>query len=99
MRQPVSDEGAEGFVELALGFSGDGVEHQRRFPRTGHARKDGEFLFGNLYGDTLKIMLTGAAHANHIITLLAGHSNPWTGSRTMQFPHHVASSLQEVAEV
>ena len=48
MRQSMPSEGAECLVELALGFSRNGVKNQRRFAGAGHAREDGEFLFGNL---------------------------------------------------
>jgi hypothetical protein len=46
-RQEVAHEHAEVFVQQALGFGRDGVEHQRRFARAGHAGKDGDLALGD----------------------------------------------------
>ncbi|MFG2100158.1 hypothetical protein ACGFJ5_06100 [Micromonospora echinaurantiaca] len=40
LRQPVTGERREGLVELVTRLGGDGVEHQRRLARPGHAGED-----------------------------------------------------------
>ena len=44
--QEVLHERAEGFIELASSFSGDGVEDNRRLAGTGYACEDGDFSLG-----------------------------------------------------
>ncbi len=46
-RQEVLDEGAERFIELASGFSGDGVEDDGGFAGTGDACEDGDLVLGD----------------------------------------------------
>jgi hypothetical protein len=45
--QEVTDERAEGFVQLATRFGGNRIENDGRFTRPGYTGKDGDFALGN----------------------------------------------------
>ena len=59
-RQKILHECREGLIEQTLGFRGDGVEHQRRFPRTRDARENADPPPGNVDGDVPEVVLAGA---------------------------------------
>src|SRR5690606_17667345 len=57
-------EGAVGLVDQALGFRGDGAEHQRAFARARYAGEHGQAALGNLYADILEIVDPRAVYAD-----------------------------------
>src|SRR5262245_42515490 len=60
--QEVTDERAEGFVQLAARFGGNGIENDGRFTRPGHTGKDSDLALRNAQRDVLQVVFTGAAN-------------------------------------
>jgi hypothetical protein len=58
--QKILNERRERLIEQTLGFRGDGVEHQRRFPRTRDAGENGDSPSRNIDGEVLEVVLAGA---------------------------------------
>ncbi|MCE8468015.1 hypothetical protein LZ189_02915, partial [Rhodovulum sulfidophilum] len=63
MRKPVAHEARIGFGQLALGFSGDGVEQKRRLPRAGDSGENHDPPLGDLDGQIPEIVRAGAQDA------------------------------------
>ena len=72
-RQKILHERRERLIEQTLGFRGDRVEHQRRFPRTRDAGEHGDLSTGNVERDVLEIVLAGAAN----LDVFLGHEVSW----------------------
>src|SRR5262249_32997271 len=62
--QEVLDERAKGFVELASGFGGDGIEDNGRFAGTGYTGEDGDLALGDAQRDIFQVVFTSAANLN-----------------------------------
>src|SRR5215472_6981030 len=60
--QEVTDERAEGFVQLAARFGSNGVENDGRFTRPGYTGKDSDFALRNAQRDILQVVFTCAAY-------------------------------------
>src|SRR5262245_43107109 len=60
--QEVTDERAEGFVQLAARFGGNGIENDGRFTRPGHTGEDSDFALRNAQRYVLQVIFTGAAN-------------------------------------
>src|SRR5579864_1685211 len=66
LRQEVADEQREVFVELALRFRRERVEHDRRFPRARYAGEDRELALGNLERDVFEVVFARAADGDEL---------------------------------
>src|SRR5579859_7108966 len=60
--QEVTDERAEGFVQLAARFGGNGIENDGRFPRPGYTGKDSDFALRNAQRYILQVVFSCAAY-------------------------------------
>src|SRR5215469_10096885 len=60
--QEVADERAEGFVQLAARFGGNGIENDGRFTRPGYTGKDSDFALRNAQRYILQVVFTCAAY-------------------------------------
>src|SRR5258707_9112193 len=58
-RQKVTDERAEGIVELAPGLAGDRIEDDRGFAGAGYAGKNGDFTLGDTQRHIFQIVFAG----------------------------------------
>src|SRR5579872_5102984 len=68
--QEVTDERAEGFVQLAARFGGNGIENDRRFTGPRHTGKDSDFALRNAQRYILQVVFTGAAYRD----IFLGHN-------------------------
>src|SRR5438093_4478258 len=69
--QEVADECAEGFVQLAARFGGNGIKDDGRFTRPGHTGKDSDFTLRNAQRYILQVVFTGAAY----LDVFLGHNS------------------------
>src|SRR5262245_52509460 len=68
--QEVTDERAEGFVQLAARFGGNGIENDGRFTRPRYTGKDSDFALRNAQRYVLQVVFSGAAYRY----IFLGHS-------------------------
>src|SRR5690348_11955699 len=60
--QEVTDERAEGFVQLAARVGGNSIGNDGRFTRPGYTGNDSEFALRNAQRDILQVVLAGATN-------------------------------------
>ena len=71
--QEIAGERAEGFVQLAARFGGNGIENDGRFTRPGYTGKDSDFALRNAQRYILQVVFTGAAN----LDVFLGHEVSW----------------------
>src|SRR6516164_2563912 len=60
--QKVTHERAEGFVQLAARFGGNGIENDGRFSRPGYTGEDRDLALGDAQRYILQVVLTCTAY-------------------------------------
>src|SRR5579859_6884641 len=61
--QEVADERAESVIQLAAGFSGNGIENDRGLAGPGYPGEDRDFAFGNTQRDILQVVFAGTTYS------------------------------------